>query len=54
MKRDCRIVLQTQMFPYNASSNTPFSCGNNSYAEIIHVLSLEQNKNILIFMKLNL
>lgn len=43
-KKDCRMVVQTQAFPYNASSNTSFSCGDNSYAEYIHVLSLEQNK----------
>lgn len=50
-RKGCRMVVRTQMFPYNASSDSPFSCGGNSYAEYINVLSLEQNK---ILMKLNL
>lgn len=43
MKKDCRMVVRTQTFPYNVSSNTAFSCAGNSYAEYI-LLSLEQNQ----------
>lgn len=37
------MVVLTQIYPYNVSSNTAFSCADTSHAECIHVLSMEQN-----------